>query len=147
MKWFFFLVAYLAGTCAAVQVGVNNSLRAALGSSISTALVSFGVGSVVLLGFVLLARIPMPLAQAAASGPFWIWLGGVLGATFVAASILVAANIGAAGAMVWIIAAQLITSMLLDHYGFFGFHVREINPVRVVGALLLLAGAFMVSRY
>lgn len=147
MKWFFYLVAYFAGTCAAVQIGVNNSLRSALDTSIGTALVSFAMGTLVLLGFVLVARIPMPLAQAAASGPFWMWFGGMLGAIFVAASILVAANIGAAGAMVWIIAAQLITSMLLDHYGLFGFHVREINPVRVLGAFLLLAGAFMVSRY
>lgn len=147
MKWIFIAIAFAAGACATVQVGVNNTLRAALGDPVPAALVSFVVGTAALAGYVVLTGTPMPLFRAASSGPGWMWFGGLLGAVFVAASILVASKIGAAGAMVWIIAAQLITSLALDHLGVFGFDTRVVSPPRIVGAVLLFAGAYLVSRY
>jgi uncharacterized membrane protein YdcZ (DUF606 family) len=35
---------------------------------------------------------------------------------------------------------------VLDHYGAFGFPVHTISPLRVVGAVLLLAGVVLI-RY
>lgn len=147
MNWMYYLIAFFGGACASIQIGVNNSLRSALGDPVVAALISFAVGTVALMAYVFAMGIPMSLGQAAASGPFWMWFGGLLGAVFVATSILVAGNIGAGAAMVWIIAAQLVTSLLLDHFGLFGFTIRLMSPVRLFGAGLLIVGAYLVSRY
>ena len=49
--------------------------------------------------------------------------------------------------MAWIIAGQLVASVLLDHTGALGFAVREISWQRIAGVLLLLGGAVLVNEY
>jgi len=141
------LIALVAGALMPVQAGVNARLRGYLGDPIMASLVSFAVGTVVLFGYILVARIPWPGMAAAAQAPLWSWLGGALGAFFVAVTIILAFKLGATGLMAWIIAGQLVASVLLDHTGALGFPVREISLPRIAGVLLLLGGAVLVNEY
>ena len=84
---------------------------------------------------------------AISSAPWWAWIGGSLGAFFVAVTIILAFKLGATGLMAWIIAGQLIASVLLDHNGALGFAVREASWQRIAGVLLLLFGAVLVNEY
>ncbi|MDR3641635.1 MAG: DMT family transporter [Humidesulfovibrio sp.] len=141
------LTALVAGALMPVQAGVNARLREFLGDPVVTSLVSFAVGTVVLLGYILVARIPWPTMAVAAEAPAWSWFGGALGAFFVAVSVILAYKLGATGLMAWIIAGQLIASVLLDHTGAIGFAVREVSWQRIAGVLLLLGGAVLVNEY
>ena len=49
-------------------------------------------------------------------------------------------------AMVFIIAAQLLVGMLLDHFGAFGLKVEAMTLRRLAGAGLLAAGVFLILR-
>ena len=49
--------------------------------------------------------------------------------------------------MAWIIAGQLVGSVLLDHTGAIGFAVREATWQRLVGVALLFGGALLVNEY
>jgi Uncharacterized protein conserved in bacteria len=147
MRPLIMLTALVAGALMPVQAGVNARLREFLGDPIIASLVSFTVGTVALLGYVLVTRTPWPSMAAAASAPAWSWFGGALGAFFVAVSVVLAFKLGATGLMAWIIAGQLIASVLLDHTGAIGFAVREISWQRVAGVLLLLGGAVLVNEY
>lgn len=64
-----------------------------------------------------------------------------------AVSVILAFKLGATGLMAWIIAGQLVASVLLDHTGALGFAVREISWQRIAGVLLLLGGAVLVNEY
>jgi transporter family-2 protein len=147
MRPLIMLTALVAGALMPVQAGVNARLREFLGDPIIASLVSFTVGTVALLGYVLVTRTPWPGMAAAASAPAWSWFGGALGAFFVAVTVILAFKLGATGLMAWIIAGQLIASVLLDHTGAIGFAVREISWQRVAGVLLLLGGAVLVNEY
>ncbi|OIN98960.1 MAG: hypothetical protein AUJ49_12255 [Desulfovibrionaceae bacterium CG1_02_65_16] len=147
MRPMIMLIALVAGALMPVQAGVNARLRGYLGDPIMASLVSFAVGTVVLFGYILVARIPWPGMAAAAQAPLWSWLGGALGAFFVAVTIILAFKLGATGLMAWIIAGQLVASVLLDHTGALGFPVREISLPRIAGVLLLLGGAVLVNEY
>jgi transporter family-2 protein len=46
--------------------------------------------------------------------------------------------------MAFLVAGQLMAGMVLDRIGFLGIAVREISLGRIVGAVLLLAGALLV---
>ena len=147
MRPLIMLTALVAGALMPVQAGVNARLREFLGDPVMASLVSFAVGTVALFGFILATRIPWPTAAMAASAPWWTWLGGMLGAFFVAVTVILAFKLGATGLMAWIIAGQLIGSVLLDHTGALGFAVREVTWQRMAGVMLLFAGAMLVNEY
>jgi len=147
MRPMLMLTALVAGALMPVQAGINAKLRLFLGDPVVTSLVSFGVGTLALFAFVLVTRTPAPTLAAAAAAPWWTWLGGALGAFFVAVTVILAYKLGATGLMAWIIAGQLLGSVLLDHTGAIGFAVREASWQRLAGVGLLLAGAVLVNEY
>jgi len=147
MRPMIMLTALIAGALMPVQAGVNARLREYLGDPLMASLASFCVGTAALLVFILATRAPWPSLAAASAAPWWTWFGGALGAFFVAVTIILAFKLGATGLMAWIIAGQLIASVLLDHTGSLGFAVREISWPRMAGVLLLFAGAVLVNEY
>jgi bacterial/archaeal transporter family-2 protein len=147
MRPMIMLTALVAGALMPVQAGVNARLREYLGDPIMASLVSFCVGSVALLGFILVTRVPWPSLAMASAAPWWSWFGGAFGAFFVAVTIILAFKLGATGLMAWIIAGQLIASIMLDHTGAIGFAVREVSWQRLAGVGLLLCGAVLVNEY
>lgn len=147
MKWMYVLFALVAGALMPVQAGVNLRLRGSLGDPVWAAAVSFGVGTLALLGYLLVTRTPVPTPVMAASAPAWAWTGGMLGAFFVFATIVLAGQIGATTMMAWLLAGQLMAALALDHYGLVGYQVHAVSWPRIAGVCLLLAGAVLVNKY
>lgn len=146
MIYWYVLLAIAAGAALPAQVGVNNSLRVGIGNGVLAALISFAIGSVVLFIYAICTRAAWPSMQALSKLPVWVWSGGILGAYYVATSIFVAPRLGAANLVGLVVAAQILTSLVLDHYGFVGFAQHSINAPRVAGALLLVVGAVLIVR-
>jgi transporter family-2 protein len=125
---------------------MNSTLRSLLGSPIVAALISFLVGSLALAVYAGLARTPLPLRAQLGAVPAWAWLGGVLGAFYVASSVIVGPRLGAATLLALVVLGQLGTSLLVDHYGWLGFPQHPLNLVRVLGAVLLFGGVLLITR-
>jgi transporter family-2 protein len=143
---FFLLLALAAGVLLPVQAGLNAQLRSALGSPVAAALVSFLVGTAGLAAVALLLRTPLPLGRAWAATTPWQWSGGLIGAVYVLAAIVLAPRLGAATLIAAVVAGQMMTSLVLDQYGLVGFPVHSLNPVRVLGAALVIAGVVLIQR-
>jgi len=45
------------------------------------------------------------------------------------------------------VTCSMVCSVLLDHFGWVGFEVHRLNPPRLAGCALLLAGLFLVSKF
>jgi len=146
MLYFYLLLAFVAGAFLPIQVGLNNTLRSGIGDPVIAALISFAVGAACLLGWVFASQAQWPSVSNMSRLPAWAWLGGVLGAFYISTSIIVAPRIGAANLISIAIAAQLFTSLALDHYGAIGFAQHSINLWRLCGALLLIAGCLLIVR-
>jgi transporter family-2 protein len=129
-----------------VQVGMNSTLRSILGSPILAALVSFVVGSVALACFAGLLRTPLPARAQWGAVPAWAWLGGVLGAFYVASSVIVGPRLGAATLLALVVLGQLGTSLIVDHFGWLGFAQHPLTLMRVLGAALLFGGVLLITR-
>src|SRR5919108_3997232 len=80
----------------------------------------------------------------AGDAPWWVWIGGILGAFYVLGSIVTAPKLGAATLVALILAGQAIASLLVDHYGWVGFEGHPITLVRVAGVVLLAGGVALV---
>jgi len=142
----FLLLALAAGVLLPVQAGLNAQLRSALGSPVAAALVSFLVGTAGLATIALLLRTSLPLGRAWAVTSPWQWGGGLIGAAYVLAAVVLAPRLGAATLIAAVVAGQMIASLLLDQYGLVGFPVHSMTPVRVLGATLVIAGVILIQR-
>jgi transporter family-2 protein len=138
------VLAFAAGVMLIVQVGINSTLRHSLGTPVAAALMSFLVGSVALLGFVLLTRAPWPGRAQLAAAPWWAWSGGLLGAFYVVATVIVGPRLGAAAMLALVVFGQRVTSLLVDHYGWLGFPQHTLTPLRLCGAALLFGGVMLI---
>jgi bacterial/archaeal transporter family-2 protein len=142
-----YLLAFAAGVVLIVQVGINTTLRSALGAPALAALVSFLIGSVALVTYILLSGTTWPTRAQWAGSPWWAWFGGVLGAFYVLSTIMAGPRLGAAALLALIVLGQLVTSLLLDHFGWLGFPQHSLTPLRVLGALLLFGGMLLIVHH
>lgn len=143
------LVTLLAGAALPVQAGVNSRLGKEMGSPFVASLISFLIGTASILIFVLLARVSAPeggYAVTAARAPWWVWLGGVIGAVFVTVAATFASRIGFSLFSAVVIAGQLLTSVALDHFGLLGAERHPVSLLRFVGVLFLVAGIALIRR-
>ena len=80
------------------QFGINAQLAHWLGSPVRAAFVSFLVGTIALLVISAFVRKPLPSTARLGDVPWWVWIGGLLGAFYVAGSIVTAPKLGAVDA-------------------------------------------------
>jgi bacterial/archaeal transporter family-2 protein len=142
----FLLLALLCGVLLPMQAGINARLRGGLGHPLLAALVSFLVGSAALALVALAARVPLPLEAKTGRLPWWAWMGGLLGAVYVALIIVLVPRLGAATLIAAVVAGQLASSLLLDHFALVGYAHHPVNVWRVLGAALLLVGVILIQR-
>lgn len=143
--WFPVVLALLAGGMVALQAPTNVLLSRAGGSPLLAALISFAVGTAALLVAWLVAG-PRPAVAPFAALPWYAWLGGLYGAVFVAIAAFAAPRLGLATLITLGIAGQIVVALALDHAGAFGLPRTAISPMRLAGALLVVAGVVLVRR-
>lgn len=148
MDILYVVLALLAGACAPAQAGINSQLRSVwAGDAAVASLISFAVGTLALLAYVVVLRMPSPPWRSATELPWWMWTGGVLGAFLVWVTVITAPKLGAATMIAFLMAGQIATSLVLDHHGLIGYDTRPVTVWRVMGAVLLMIGAIMVKRF
>jgi bacterial/archaeal transporter family-2 protein len=134
----------LTGGLIAMQPAVNAGLGKVTGN-IAAALVSFIIGTLVLAIIVALAGQTSGVGEATGV-PWYLLLGGVLGAAYVFTALVTVSAIGAGGVAAATITGQLTFSIFLDKIGFLGLEETPITLDRVLGVALLLAGTFLIVR-
>lgn len=130
------------------QAGINAQLSGVTGSPVSAALVSFTTGTVALGLLALVLRVPVPAWPRTGGEPLYLWLaGGLLGAAFVATTIVLVPRLGAATMIAGVVAGQMLCALLLDHWGLVGYPQHDVTLWRAVGAALLVAGTILIQRF
>jgi transporter family-2 protein len=128
------------------QSGVNAQLRMALNSPVQAAFISFFMGTIVL-GIVAFSQGGTWFQPGAmAKLPWWAWLGGVLGAFNIAMATFLAPKLGAMVLAISVVSGQIIASIALDQNGWLGYPKIDITLNRIVGAVLVIIGLFMVVK-
>jgi bacterial/archaeal transporter family-2 protein len=135
-----------AGVSVIIQQALNANLRTAIGSAAWSGVVSYLVGLIAIAVFAIVLRQPLPSASVVAGTPWWAWSGGVFGAVFITLAILLIPQLGAATFIALLITGQMLTSLVLDHYGWLGLEQRSVDLPRLIGVALLIAGVVLIRR-
>lgn len=135
----------VAGLAASIQVAVSGAFGKRIGVLEATAFGSI-TAALIVCAVLLLSRQGVGNIGQGVREPPWLWLGGVLGAIVVTSITFTAPRIGTVATICLLIAGQLAMGVLIDAFGLFGVEKIPVTPVRVIGLVLLAAGAALVLK-
>lgn len=142
---FFLLITLAMGLLMPLQTAANSRLRQVVGPAYVSTLVSFSVSTLALLLVSLVAGIPiMPTNDMLAAAPWWSWFVGLVAVVTITIAIHLFKEIGQLQAIVIPMFSQLIFSLLIDHFGWFGAQIIPLSSQRIIGSLLLVVGVTLV---
>jgi transporter family-2 protein len=140
----FYLLTFAAGVSLAVQQVLNSNLRGQIGSPWWAGVTSYVVGTLVMLA----VAVPLDGVRGLRSMIDRVegltWMGGALGAMFIATAIFMVPRLGATTTLGFVIVGQLVAAATIDHFGLLGITQTPLTPTRVAGVALLIGGMVLI---
>ena len=141
MFFVYLIIALAAGVALATQSAINTQLAKAMsGEAVIATFISFAVGTIVLFFIAWVKTDLWGNLSTVPSQPWWKLIGGVLGAIVVFTTVLLAPKLGITAMLFFIIVGQLITAATIDHFGFIGMPIREVNITKFIGLIIVAFG-------
>ena len=134
------------GIALTIQTAINSQLREYLNSPLQAALLSFLVGTILLAILVFFQPTEKPGFAIFVQLPWYLWLGGFLGVYAISLSIYAAPRLGFLTLSGLIIFGQLVTSMVLDHFGLLGTEKTPVNWQRLLGGVVIFIGVLLTLQ-
>ncbi|MCU0733327.1 MAG: DMT family transporter [Hyphomonas sp.] len=137
------ILLLIAGAGIPVMAALNGGLGQRIGA-VNAAACLFAVALVCTLGLMLAA----PRGGQASSAPLHLHLlaGGVFVAFYVVSITVLAPRLGVATAVLLVLAGQLCSAALIDHFGLLGALHAPMTPMRWLGLALVAGGIFLARR-
>lgn len=145
--YFFLFLAVTVGMAGTAQAAINNKLNEFISNPIVVALVSFVVGAGALLIYIVASGGQLSTIWTAKNVPVIAWTGGILGAYFVACTVILVPRLGVALTFSLIIAGQMVLTIIIDHYGLFDVPVRQVSISRIAGVALIVLGVVLIRKF
>jgi bacterial/archaeal transporter family-2 protein len=136
------LVAGVAGT---VQIAVMGKLGDRIGVVPALAFAAVVAASVGVLALLLTRRSLAGFADAAHQ-PWWLWIGGVMGAFVVFTITFAGPRIGTTATVAVFLVGQFAAAVVVDRYGLFGLDRIAVGWPRVFGLALIAIGAGLTLK-
>ncbi|MEK4745024.1 MULTISPECIES: DMT family transporter [unclassified Bacillus (in: firmicutes)] len=148
-QWIWRIVGIMAGMLMAIQIAINGQLGKVLHSSSHAALVSFFVGTITLIIIVGIidrsyTNIKEPIKQSA---PWWIWLGGILGGSYVLINVYLVDQIGNGQTVILTLFGQIIGSLMVEQFGLLNSLKNRVKPIQIFGLIVMIAGVFLIRVF
>ena len=141
----YLIITLAMGLLVPLQTAANSRLRQTVGQAYLSTLVSFSVSSLFLLLVAMVAGIPiLPTAEMLQTAPWWSWFGGIIALLTITCAIYLFRELGQLQATIIPLFSQLLFSLAIDHFGWFGSKVIPMDGKRLAGSVLLLVGIVLV---
>lgn len=136
------LVAGVAGT---VQIAVMGRLGERIGVIPAFAFAAAVAGGFGVLALLTARRSFVGYANAVHQ-PWWLWLGGLMGAFVVLTITFAGPRIGTTATVAVFLVGQFVAAAVVDRYGLFGLDRIAVGWPRLVGLALVAVGAALTLK-
>jgi transporter family-2 protein len=141
------LMTLLVGALMPLQAILNTKLGRQIGGPLMGSLMSFFVGLICLFVLNLISNYSAVVQlKPSQTSPWYLWLGGLLGAIFVGYITWVNQRQGMALTFALAVSGQIFVSLIIDHYGLLGSSIRAITLEKLIGAALIIAGLVLIKK-
>jgi transporter family-2 protein len=146
MQTTYVLASAIIGALIAIQALVNARLATYTSSFMWTAVVSFLVGLVALVALAFGTRAPLPTLAMVSPAPWWAWIGGLFGATYIATLVVLIPRMSPSVLFGAAIAGQMTMLVIAEHFEIAGAARHSMNMTRLIGVALIVAGTALCKR-
>lgn len=94
----------------------------------------------------IVSRVSLPSNDLITRTPWLSYTGGVFGLIYLVILIVLIPFFGSGTIFALLVTGQMIASIIFDHYGFFGITPHHVDASRIIGAILLIAGVYLIRR-
>lgn len=145
MKLQFYAMTLFLGVVLTVHLAMNGMVGAAIGNPRVANALFWCIGAVtaVVVGFT--GWKPGALSGLGQVNPLLL-TAGVMGALLVFAIAKTVPEVGAGPFFVLLLAGQVLSAMLVSHFGWFGSPVSPITPMHAVGGLIMIVGVYLTTK-
>jgi transporter family-2 protein len=140
------LITLLGGAVLPIQAGINAKLGKAAESPLHATAISFIVGLIGLILYIIITKQSFSLAGIKGA-PAYAWLGGLFGAFYVTVVILSFKELGPALTFGLIVAGQMICSVLLEHFKILVAQPNPISMYRLIGVAFVVVGVIIIRKF
>ncbi|MDR0899725.1 MAG: DMT family transporter [Lactobacillaceae bacterium] len=147
------IIGVLSGIAIASQATINGQLGIALKSPIYSAAIAFSIGTILMNLFATnWPKIKVPFSNIKNAFKIkpkqsWIFLGGILGGSYILGTAVFTPMIGTGQFVVLSLIGQLGAGIAIDQFGLFGLQKKPISFLRIVGILIMVLGVLVVKVF
>lgn len=145
MKTPFFLFTIFLGVILTVHLAMNGNVGAAIGNPRVANALFWCIGALGAVAIGITGWKSGALAGLKDVNPILL-AAGLLGASLVFAIAWAIPQVGAFGLMMGLLAGQIISGMVLSHFGWLGSPVQPIRPLNLVGAVIMVGGVVLATH-
>ena len=127
------------------MAALNSGLGAKLHSpTLATTILFFVGGAISLALFFLTGGMPKSVSQE--SIPLYFYFGGIFVTTYILGITWVAPRFGISNAISFVLLGQLISMVIIDHFGLLGAQYNPVTMQRILGLVFMVVGVFLTVR-
>lgn len=139
-----FIIAIITGFCTPLQTSINSRLRTDIKEPFLSSGISFLTGSVFLLLFSFITNNLTLFSNKITLLPWWSYLAGLCAMICLTANILLFPKLGSVQTVVLPMVGQIITSVIIDNFGFFDTKIRLLTWARIIGVVAVIIGIIFI---
>ncbi len=142
-NWGWRILGVLTGSLSALQTAINGHLGQVLHSPVKAAFITLFTGTLLLTAIVIILGVRGTLTDTpklTGHRPWWIWLGGVLGATFVFGNAQLVPILGTGLTVTVVLLGQISGSLAIDQFGLLGARKSPVVLLQLIGLAIMIMG-------
>lgn len=144
-KLFWQIWAIIAGAISATQQAINGHLGTLLHNSEQAAFISFFTGFILIAIFSLILERRLPKLSELKTTKLWNWFGGILGGSFVLATVLTVPKIGAELTITMGLIGSITGSMLVQQFGWWRSAKSSVSLIQIIGVIIMAVGVAIIK--
>jgi transporter family-2 protein len=141
------IATLMVGMCLPVMASSNGALGRTLGSPYLATLSAFLIAALLVGLLITFSGTPLPSTAQLSKTNWFMWLGGVIIAMNILTFSIVPQKIGVGNTIIFFIAGQIISSVLIEQYGWLHYAAHPVNWARVAGISLLVTGVVLIKKF
>ncbi|MEO0343886.1 MAG: DMT family transporter [Pseudomonadota bacterium] len=127
-----------------IMATMNGSLGLRLESPFAASAVLFALAFLLALGSTLVFGLPK--TEGLLDAPKWLMLGGVFVAFYVISITTAGPVIGIGNAVFLVLLGQVLSTALIDHFGWLGAPISPMSPQKMCGIAFMILGIYLARR-
>lgn len=143
------LFGLCTGMMPPIQTAINSALRYKVDSFLYAAFISFTVGTIILLILAMIINRGIKLLFYTDSLQLrpWHFIGGLLGAIYIATNIILMPHLGVTLTLMTAILGQILMGLCIDHFGIMGLPRYPIDQRRVIAVMMIISGIALLKFF